>query len=609
MIHEQIQEAIRDACRKAVKSLYNNSIAPETIGLEWTRREIDGDVTVVVFPLTRISRKSPEMTATEIGHFLLEEVHLIKRFHVIKGFLNLTMIPSFWTDFIADTYDNPGFGIRQVNGDTPVIVEYSSPNTNKPLHLGHIRNNLLGSALAEILEANGTPVKRVNLINDRGIHICKSLLAYMKWGKGETPSSSGIKGDHLVGKYYVLFEKQYKEEIAGMMATGMTEEDAARSANLILEAQDILRQWESHDQDILRLWKTMNGWTYEGFDQTYARMGISFDRLYYESETYLLGKQLIEEGLDRGVFYRKKDGSVWVDLTADGLDEKLLLRSDGTSVYITQDLGTALLRYREFKPSRMIYVVGNEQLYHFEVLKLILKRLDPQVGETIYHFSYGMVELPDGKMKSREGKVVDADDLMEEMAQTAEGITRELGKVEGLSDSEAATLFETIGMGALKYFILKVDPKKNMLFNPAESIDFNGNTGPFIQYTYARIQSLIRRTVSAGNDEATENALPDTRTGAIDSPGQLSPVEINLSKLLYRFPEVITQAGTDLSPAILANYVFDLAREYNQFYQEIPVLREDDPGLRLFRIRLSRLTGEVIKTSMSLLGINVPARM
>ena len=615
-----IGNKIRDCCVTAVRELYKQEISPEIIGFEKTKRDIDGDFTVVVFPLIRYSRKSPEVTATELGDWLTDKLPEILKFHVIKGFLNLTMTEEFWLEFLAKEAFSNEFGRSRKPDAAPIVLEYSSPNTNKPLHLGHIRNNLLGYSLSLILEANGYDVRKVNLVNDRGIHICKSLFAYMKWGGGETPESSGMKGDHLVGKYYVLFEKEYKKEICELMTTGMTEEEAAKSADLITEAQEILRQWEAKDPDIIRLWRTMNGWTYEGFTATYDRLGVEFDKVYYESDTYLFGKELVYEGLENRLLERKADGSIWVRFPDEGLDEKLLLRADGTSVYMTQDLGTAEQRYEEYSPLKMIYVVGNEQVYHFDVLKRALRILGKPSAETIYHLSYGMVELPEGKMKSREGTVVDADDLMEEMYRTAEETTRSLGKVDDFPEEEANVLFDTIGMGALKYFILKVDPKKNMLFDPKESIDFNGNTGPFIQYTYARIQSLLRKAADAGS------AIPDPRypkpchceersdaatetSSLVPRPSSLVLQEREIIKLLYQYPSIVEQAGEELSPALIANYIYELVKEYNQFYQEVPVLREEDRGIVIFRLVLSAFAGDVIRKGMGLLGIRVPERM
>ena len=590
---------LEHTCR-AVRELYGQEIKPESIGLEKTNREITGDYTIVVFPLLKISRKSPEVTATEIGLHLQDNMMEIISFNVIKGFLNLVLSDIYWTKFLTKHCTQPGFGFHKPRQERPVVLEYSSPNTNKPLHLGHIRNNLLGFSLAEILKANGHKVMKVNLVNDRGIHICKSMLAYMKWGNNETPPSTGIKGDHLIGKYYVLFNTHYKSEILDLIEKGLTEEEAEKQAPLIMEAQNILRKWEAKDPDVVALWKTMNSWAYDGFDETYRRLGVDFDKIYHESETYLLGKNLVYEGLASGVLLQKDDGSIWADLRDEGLDEKLLLRSDGTSVYMTQDLGTAQLRYDDYHPSTMIYVVGNEQNYHFDVLKRVLHKLGKEYATHINHLSYGMVELPQGKMKSREGTVVDADDLMDEMFRTAEETTRELGKANELSAQEAATLFNTIGLGALKYFILKVDPKKNMLFDPKESIDFNGNTGPFIQYTYARIQSLLSKAQAAGI--LWEDAvMPATLV--------LERLEKETIVKLYQFREAVTLAGEEMSPAVIANYVYDLAKGFNQFYQELSVLKETDKEKALLRLMITNFTSETIRKSMALLGIQVSPRM
>ena len=594
-----IETKILEKTCEAVQILYDHTISPASVGLEKTKKEIIGDFTIVVFPLLKISRKSPEVTATEIGALLQQNMPEIETFNVIKGFLNLVLTDQFWMKFLLESASAPDFGFTKNLHERPVILEYSSPNTNKPLHLGHIRNNLLGFSLAEILKANGHQVVKVNLINDRGIHICKSMLAYMKWGNNETPESTGLKGDHLIGKYYVLFNEKYKVEIEQLIQAGLSPEEGERKAPLILEAQEILRKWEAKDPETISLWKRMNGWAYQGFNLTYQRLGVDFDHLYYESETYQLGKDLVMEGLANGALVQKEDGSIWADLREEGLDEKLLLRADGTSVYMTQDLGTAQLRYDEYQPSTMIYVVGNEQNYHFDVLKRVLSRLGKEYSKHINHLSYGMVELPQGKMKSREGTVVDADDLMEEMFCTAEEMTRELGKADELSATEADKLFNTIGLGALKYFILKVDPKKNMLFDPKESIDFNGNTGPFIQYTYARIQSLLSRAGAAGYTwEATlRNDIP------------LLPLERETIRRLYQFRETVAQAGQELSPAIVANYVFDLAKGFNQFYQELPVLKEEERQKALLRVCISKITGTTIRKSMQLLGMDVPERM
>jgi arginyl-tRNA synthetase len=597
---KMIETKLLEQTCEAVRHLYGQEIKPESIGLEKTKKEFIGDFTIVVFPLLKISRKSPEATATEIGTFIRDNVKEISEFRVIKGFLNLVLSDHFWIKFLTKQSVHPEFGFQKPRHERPVVLEYSSPNTNKPLHLGHIRNNLLGFSLAEILKANGHKVVKVNLVNDRGIHICKSMLAYTKWGNNETPVSTGMKGDHLIGKYYVLFDKNFKAEVHGLIEKGLTEEEAERQAPLMAEAQEILRKWEAKDPGTVDLWKRMNEWAYEGFDQTYRSLGVDFDKIYHESETYLLGKKLVLEGLNTGALVQKDDGSIWADLRDEGLDEKLLLRADGTSVYMTQDLGTAQLRYDDYHPSSMIYVVGNEQNYHFDVLKRVLIKLGKDYASHINHLSYGMVELPQGKMKSREGTVVDADDLMEEMFQTAEETTRALGKANELSEQEADRLFKTIGLGALKYFILKVDPKKNMLFDPKESIDFNGNTGPFIQYTYARIHSLLAKADAAGY--LWEDA-------GISLQMSLDRLEKETIVRLYQFREAVTQAGEEFSPAIVANYVFDLAKGFNQFYQELPVLKEVDEEKMLLRLMITNFVGETIRKSMSLLGIQVPPRM
>ena len=596
-----IGERLAAKCAEAVKALYGKEIAPAEIGIQKTKKEFEGDFTIVVFPLARLSGKSPEITGGEIGQYLSKELEEIAAFNVIKGFLNLALHDHFWTTFLKEHHLEEKYGLQPPRHEAPVVLEYSSPNTNKPLHLGHIRNNLLGFSLARILKANGYKVIKVNLVNDRGIHICKSMLAYMKWGGGETPASSGIKGDHLVGKYYVLFEKHFREEIRDLLEKGLTEDEAMGQAPLMQEAQEILRRWEAHDQEILGLWRMMNGWAYEGFDATYSRLGVNFDKVYYESETYLLGKKLVEEGLEKEIFAEREDGSVWIDLTDRGLDEKLLRRSDGTSVYMTQDLGTAQLRYDDYHPSRMIYVVGNEQNYHFDVLRIVLEKLGKEYAGKVHHLSYGMVELPQGRMKSREGTVVDADDLMDEMRATAEQTTRELGKVGDFPEEEAAKLFTLLGLGALKYFILKVDPKKNMLFDPKESIDFNGNTGPFIQYTYARIRSLLRK--------ASEMGFSTSHPGFKFGQAVLDPREKEILRILYQYPAAVGEAGKELSPALVANYVYELAKEYNTFYQEVPVLREEAREVVMLRLLLSETTGRVIRSAMCLLGIDVPERM
>jgi len=592
-----IETLIAGKTVEAVQKLYGQEVKPESISLQKTRPEFEGDLTLTVFPLTKISRKAPELTANEIGNYLAENLPEIKQFNVIKGFLNLVVDDSYYLHHFYQNLNIPDYGYTNEGDSKPVMVEYSSPNTNKPLHLGHIRNNLLGWSVAEILKANGKKVIKVNLVNDRGIHICKSMLAWQRWGNGETPESSGMKGDHLIGKYYVMFDQEYKKQLAELKASGMSDEEAAGQAPLMGEAREMLQKWEKQDAKTIRLWEMMNEWVYKGFDETYKRLGIDFDKIYYESQTYLLGKKLVEKGLDNRVLFRKDDGSVWADLTGDGLDEKLLLRSDGTSVYMTQDLGTAKLRYDEFEAKKMIYVVGNEQNYHFDVLKLVLKKLGYDWAENILHLNYGMVELPEGKMKSREGTVVDADDLMDEMYATAKETTEQLGKSTDFTPEELDHLYHIVGLAALKYFILKVDPKKNMVFNPKESIDFNGNTGTFIQYTYARIQSVLRKA-------------PPIPKGTInETPVTCLPKEKELLKLIYDFPAAVKLAGDTLSPAQIANYTFDLAKEFNQFYHDITILQEEDPVKKQFRIALAKFTGTVIKNAMHLLGIEVPERM
>ena len=591
-----ITEKIQCKAAEAVNSLYGIDVESGSFTINKTRKEFDGDFTVVVFPLTKQVRKSPEALGHEMGEWMRACMPEIEAYNVIKGFLNLSLREAFWTDFLADTVKTPEFGKRAPGKDSrPVLIEYSSPNTNNPLHLGHIRNNLLGHSIARILAACGENVIQVNLVNDRGIHICKSMLAWQKWGNGETPRSASLKGDHLVGKYYVRFDQEYKNEIALLKEKGVNDETAARTAPLILEAQELLRKWEDGDAATVSLWKMMNEWVYEGFDDTYRKLGIVFDKTYHESATYLTGKGIVEEGLRQSVFRKNEDGSVWVDLTEDGLDEKLLLRADGTSVYITQDLGTAQLRYDEFEPGKMVYVVGNEQIYHFDVLKLILKKLAKPFAEGIFHLSYGMVELPHGKMKSREGTVVDADDLISEMISTARETTLELGKAADFGDEEAEQLFQTIGLAALKYFILKVDPRKNMLFNPAESIDFDGNTGPFIQYTYARIRSVIRKAGS----------VPD----ALPAVPRICAEEREVLRLLYDFPGVVSEAGQGFNPSMVAMFTYELARTFNQFYHQHSILHEPDKNIRSFRLMLSDTVAKVIATAMDLLGIGVPERM
>ena len=590
-----MKNRIAETLKEALHDLYQIEWEADPSIMQKTKKEFDGDFTLVVFPFVKAARKAPDMVATELGNYFAERTGC--QFNVVKGFLNLSFPDKVWTDFLRLNRCQQDYGYTQPAPDEPVtLIEYSSPNTNKPLHLGHIRNNLLGDSVSRILTACGKRVVKVNLVNDRGIHICKSMLAWKRFGNGETPESTGMKGDHLVGKYYVEFDKHYKAEVSELVAKGMEKEAAEKHAPLMLEAQEMLRKWEANDPEVRALWEQMNGWVYAGFDQTYQRLGISFDKIYYESQTYLLGKSLVEEGLQKGAFYRHEDGSVRVDLRDKGLDEKVLLRKDGTSVYMTQDLGTAQLRYEEYHPQKMIYVVGNEQNYHFDVLKLVIgDKLGKEFGKSIYHLSYGMVELPNGKMKSREGTVVDADDLMEEMVFQAREKTSELGK--DFAGQNVQDLYEMIGLGALKYFILKVDPKKNMLFNPEESIDFNGNTGPFLQYTHARIRSLLRK--------AADNGIDYSETSEMD----LGKAEKNLIKAIYEFQEVVQTAGSSMSPALIANYAFDLAKDFNRFYQETPIFKEEDSGKRNLRLQISELTAVVIKNAMALLGIRVPEKM
>ena len=596
MIENNLQQAVASA----LKTLYGIEAAPDTVVLQATKKEFEGDYTVVVFPYVKQARKSPEQVGNELGAAVSQAVAEVSGYNVIKGFLNFSVADSYWADFIDREAADSAYGLRKaLPGAKPVVVEYSSPNTNKPLHLGHIRNNLLGWSVSCLLEANGANVKKVNLVNDRGIHICKSMLAWLRYGNGETPESSGMKGDHLVGKYYVEFDKHYKEEVKALVAEGMDEEEAKKQAPLMLEAQQMLKRWEEGDKEIRDLWTKMNNWVYAGFDETYRKMGVGFDKIYYESNTYLLGKELVQKGLDMGVLFRKEDGSVWCDLTADGLDQKLLLRRDGTSVYMTQDLGTALLRHNEFDADKLIYVVGNEQDYHFKVLKLVLGKLGFDWADKVYHLSYGMVELPNGKMKSREGTVVDADDLIAEMEVTAEEMCRDHGKNDDMTPEQLKALYHTLALGALKYFILKVDPTKNMLFNPAESIDFNGNTGPFIQYTYARIRSIVRK---AAEQEGTDLSLNV-------KPLELNAKERAVVKALHDLPGTVASAADSYSPAMIANYAYDLAKNFNSFYQDTPILRETDANIRLFRVKLCALVAVALKNTMNILGIDVPERM
>jgi arginyl-tRNA synthetase len=594
-----IDQIISSAVSNAVKALYGVETPAEQIVPQATRKEFEGNVTVVVFPWVKAARKAPEAVATEIGNWLVANEPAVKDFNAVKGFLNIVIEPTFWDSVLSHIAATDNYGITVATESSPlVMVEYSSPNTNKPLHLGHVRNNLLGYSLSEILKACGNRVVKTNIVNDRGIHICKSMLAWLKWGNGATPESTGKKGDHLIGDMYVAFDKHYKAEVKELMETQkLSQEEAEKASPLMLEAREMLRKWEQKDPEVRKLWSMMNSWVYAGFDETYKRMGVNFDKIYYESDTYLEGKEKVLEGLEKGIMYRKEDGSVWADLTGDGLDHKLLLRSDGTSVYMTQDIGTAKLRYQDFPIDKMIYVVGNEQNYHFQVLSLLLDKLGFEWGKSLVHFSYGMVELPEGKMKSREGTVVDADDLMEEMVSTAREVSAELGKLDGVSDDEAAQIAETVGLGALKYFLLKVDPRKNMTFNPKESIDFNGNTGPFIQYTYARIRSVLRKAEEAGHAPADYSAVVPCDK------------EIELIQMLADLPATVAEAGRAYSPALIANYAYDLVKCYNTFYHDCPILREEDAAVRSMRLELSRQTARCVKTAMGLLGINVPERM
>jgi arginyl-tRNA synthetase len=594
-IEQQLQEAII----KVMAQLYDAEVSTAQITLQKTKKEFTGHYTLVTFPLLKISRKKPEDTAQEIGEALLKDSSIIESFNVIKGFLNLSLSSALWINIMENINSNPSYGIATPDANAPLyMVEYSSPNTNKPLHLGHVRNNLLGHSLCEILKANGKRVVKTNIVNDRGIHICKSMLAWKKWGNNETPESSGKKGDHLIGDYYVLFDQKYKAELAELEAKGLSKEEAEAQSTLMMEAREMLLKWEDHDPDTISLWKTMNNWVYKGFDETYKEMGVSFDKIYYESDTYLIGRKRVLKGLEDGIFYRKEDNSIWADLSKEKLDHKLLLRADGTSVYMTQDIGTAKLRFDDYPIDTMIYVVGNEQEHHFTVLSILLDKLGYEFGKGLVHFSYGMVELPEGKMKSREGTVVDADDLMAEMIETARETSKELGKLDNCTTEEAEEIARMVGLGALKYFILKVDPRKNMTFNPEESIDFNGNTGPFIQYTHARIQSVLRKA-------AEQNIAIPSKIGAVE----LSEKEETLVQLLSDFKQVITQAAEEYNVSLVANYIYDLVKEYNQFYHDFSILREENELLRAFRLMLSKNTALTIKKGMSLLGIDVPDRM
>lgn len=596
----KVQTKLQCAVVKAIDTLYGQTVSSEQAVLQKTKKEFEGHLTLVVFPFLKISKKSPEQTAHEIGEWLTTNTQEVASFNVIKGFLNLSVATACWLEMLNEIHATTDYGVTAATPDSPlVMVEYSSPNTNKPLHLGHVRNNLLGFALSEVLKANGYRVVKTNIVNDRGIHICKSMLAWSKWGNGETPESSGKKGDHLVGDYYVLFDKHYKAELSELKAKGLSDKEAEAQSSLMAEAREMLRLWEAGDIKIVSLWEMMNSWVYAGFDETYKKLGVDFDKIYYESQTYLEGKETVLEGLSKGVFKQREDGSIWADLTNEGLDEKLLLRSDGTSVYMTQDIGTAKLRFDDYPINKMVYVVGNEQNYHFQVLSILLHKLGFEFGKGLIHFSYGMVELPEGKMKSREGTVVDADDLVDEMVSTAKETSKELGKLDGCTEEEADNIARIVGMGALKYFILKVDPKKNMTFNPKESIDFNGNTGPFIQYTYARIRSIIRK---AGEQELV---IPATLPITLD----LTVKEESLIQLVADYQSVVKQAADEYNPALIANYIYDLVKEYNQFYHDYSILKEGNSDLRGFRLILSENVSRIIKSGMSLLGIEVPDRM
>ena len=604
----KIEDKLVASVISGLKALYGQEVPEKMVQLQKTKKEFEGHLTLVVFPFLKMSRKGPEQTAQEIGEYLKVNEPAVAAFNVIKGFLNLTIASATWIDLLNEIQADEQYGLVKATETSPlVMIEYSSPNTNKPLHLGHVRNNLLGNALANIVAANGNKVVKTNIVNDRGIHICKSMLAWKKYGNGETPETSGKKGDHLVGDYYVSFDRHYKAEVKELMtefaAQGMSEDEAKAKAEaaspLMQEAREMLVKWEAGDPEIRGLWEMMNNWVYAGFDETYRKMGVSFDKIYYESNTYLEGKEKVMEGLEKGFFFKKEDGSVWADLTAEGLDHKLLLRGDGTSVYMTQDIGTAKLRFADYPIDKMIYVVGNEQNYHFQVLSILLDKLGFEWGKSLVHFSYGMVELPEGKMKSREGTVVDADDLMEEMIATAKETSQELGKLDGLTQEEADDIARIVGLGALKYFILKVDARKNMTFNPKESIDFNGNTGPFIQYTYARIQSVLRKAAESGI------VVP----GQIPAGIELSEKEEGLIQMVADFAAVVKQAGEDYSPSIIANYTYDLVKEYNQFYHDFSILREENEAVKVFRIALSANVAKVVRLGMSLLGIEVPSRM
>jgi arginyl-tRNA synthetase len=595
-----IEILLQEKIALAIENLFGFVPEKNVVQLQQTRKEFTGDYTFVVFPIVRHAKKSPEDTARLLGEYLVDKVDEVEDFNVVKGFLNLTIRDDWWLQSLSRAFTLSGYGLK-VAGDDPemVMIEYSSPNTNKPLHLGHIRNNLLGYSLAEILKGNGKRVVKTNIVNDRGIHICKSMYAWQQWGNGRTPEITGIKGDHLVGDFYVMFDKQYKQEIAGLVAEGLTQEEAENRAPAILAVRDLLRKWESGDQETVSLWKMMNGWVYQGFDVTYKELGVDFDKIYYESETYLSGRDEVLRGVKEQIFYQKEDSSVWADLTGEGLDHKLLLRSDGTSVYMTQDIGTARMRFEDYPIDKMIYVVGNEQNYHFQVLSILLDKLGYEWGRSLYHFSYGMVELPSGKMKSREGTVVDADDLMSEMVNVARRMGEELGKLEGLPKEEADRTYRMIALGALKYFILKVDPRKNMTFNPEESIDFNGNTGPFIQYTHARIRSVLRKAADSGTEISAD----------LSQTGDLAEKERELLKTISLFPEAVEQSGNEYSPAVLANYCYELTRQFNQFYHDHSILNEPNAQKRNFRLVLSSVVVDILKNGMGMLGIEMPERM
>ena len=594
-----IEQRLQHAVATAVAKLYGQEVAPESIQVNLTRKDQNGDYTVVVFPLLKVSKKSPDITGQELGTEIIANVTEVASFEAVKGFLNLTLSPEYWLGILRSASESENYGYQQADDNSPlVMIEYSSPNTNKPLHLGHIRNNLLGYSLSRLLSVCGNKVVKTNIVNDRGIHICKSMLAWQKWGNGATPESTGIKGDHLVGDYYVKFDKEYKAELTALESQGMSKEEAEEKSTLMAEAREMLRKWEAGDDEVRSMWEMMNTWVYAGFDETYKMLGVDFDKIYYESNTFKVGREQVLEGLEKGKFYRREDGSVWADLTENGLDEKLLLRKDGTSVYMTQDIGTAKERFNDYNIDKMVYVVGNEQNYHFQVLSILLDRLGFEWGKDLVHFSYGMVELPEGKMKSREGTVVDADDLVADMIATAREMGKEQGKLDGYSQEEAEEVYKTLALGALKYFILKVDPKKNMTFNPKESIDFNGNTGPFCQYSYVRVQSILRKAAELG-------FVPKI----ISDETVFSAKEIQILRMIEQFPNVVIEAGKVYSPAIIANFAYDLAREFNQFYHDYPIIKETDEQKRNMRLTLCNVVGKTIKNALWILGIDVPERM